>query len=46
LQNYLNQMQKIVLETSVDYHRVLTSESYEHPLMRFLVGRTGSRGVR
>jgi uncharacterized protein (DUF58 family) len=46
LQVYLQQLETIVLETSVDYHRVLTSESYEHPLMRFLVGRTGSRGVR
>jgi hypothetical protein len=39
-------MQRIVLESSVDYHRVTTSESYEHPLMRFLVRRTQSRGVR
>jgi hypothetical protein len=46
LQNYLKEMQKIVLETAVDYHRVLTSESYEHPMMRFLVGRTRARGVR
>jgi len=46
LQNYLHEIETIVLETFVDYHRVLTSESYEHPLMRFLVGRTGSRGVR
>jgi len=46
LQNYLLEMQKIVLETAVDYHRVVTSESYEHPTMRFLVGRTRGRGVR
>jgi uncharacterized protein (DUF58 family) len=46
LQSYLNQVQAIALETAVDYHRVLTSESYEHPLMRFLVGRTRARGVR
>jgi uncharacterized protein (DUF58 family) len=46
LQNYLNEMQKVVLETAVDYHRVITSESYEHPMMRFLVGRTRTRGVR
>ena len=46
LNNYLASMQKIVLETGVDYHRVQTSESYEHPLMRFLVGRTRARGVR
>jgi uncharacterized protein (DUF58 family) len=46
LNNYLASMQKIVLETGVDYHRVQTNESYEHPLMRFLVGRTRARGVR
>jgi uncharacterized protein (DUF58 family) len=46
LNNYLASMQKIVLETGLDYHRVQTSESYEHPLMRFLVGRTRARGVR
>jgi uncharacterized protein (DUF58 family) len=46
LANYLKQMQQIVLETGVDYHRVTTSESYEHPMMRFLVGRTRGRGVR
>lgn len=46
LQTYLIDMQRIVLESSVDYHRVTTSESYEHPLMRFLVRRTQSRGVR
>jgi uncharacterized protein (DUF58 family) len=46
MQEYLNAMQQLVLETAVDYHRVITSESYEHPMMRFLVGRTRSRGVR
>jgi hypothetical protein len=46
LNSYLSAMQKIVLETGVDYHRIQTSESYEHPLMRFLVGRTRARGVR
>ncbi len=46
LGNYLTDLQRIVLETSVDYHRIVTSESYEHPVMRFLVGRTRGRGVR
>ncbi len=46
LRTYLTDLQRVVLETSVDYHRVVTSESYEHPLMRFLVGRTRGRGVR
>ena len=46
LTQYLTAMQKLVLETAVDYHRINTSESYEHPMMRFLVGRTRGRGVR
>lgn len=46
LKNYLVDMHRVVLETSVDYHRIITSESYEHPMMRFLVGRTQTRGVR
>ena len=46
LNTYLTDLQRIVLETSIDYHRVITSESYEHPMMRFLVGRTRGRGVR
>lgn len=46
LKTYLTDLQRIVLETAVDYHRVVTSEAYEHPMMRFLVGRTRGRGVR
>ena len=46
LRTYLTDLQRIVLETSVDYHRIITSEAYEHPMMRFLVGRTRGRGVR
>ena len=46
LNTYLTNLQRIVLETAIDYHRVITSESYEHPMMRFLVGRTRGRGVR
>lgn len=46
LNAYLTDVQRIVLETCVDYHRVVTSESYEHPMMRFLVGRTRGQGVR
>ena len=46
LKTYLTDLQRIVLETAVDYHRVITSEAYEHPMMRFLVGRTRGRGVR
>jgi len=46
LKTYLTDLQRIVLETAVDYHRVITSEAFEHPMMRFLVGRTRGRGVR
>jgi uncharacterized protein (DUF58 family) len=46
LKNYLTDLQRVVLETAVDYHRIVTSEAYEHPMMRFLVGRTMGRGVR
>lgn len=46
LQEYLEAMRKLTIETGVDYHRVVTQESYEQPLMRCLIGRTRSRGVR
>ncbi len=43
---YLEAMKKVVLESGVDYHRVLTDESYEQLLARFLVGRASGRGLR
>ncbi|MFO1020107.1 MAG: DUF58 domain-containing protein [Planctomycetales bacterium] len=43
---YLESLRRIVLESAVDYHRVLLDENYEQVLMRFIVGRTRSRGVR
>jgi uncharacterized protein (DUF58 family) len=46
LASYLAVMQKTALETAIDYHRINTTESYEHPMMRFLIGRTRGRGVR
>lgn len=46
LREFLDQMKQVTIETGVDYHRVITSESYEQPLMRFLIGRTRTRGVR
>jgi hypothetical protein len=36
----------VVLESAVDYHRVSIDESYEQLLIRFLVGRTRSKGVK
>jgi uncharacterized protein (DUF58 family) len=46
LQHYLHELRQVVLETAVDYHRVVLDEDYEQVLMRFLVGRTRTRGVR
>ncbi len=37
-------MQQVVRESAVDYHRVTIDENYEQVLIRFLVGRTRSRG--
>jgi uncharacterized protein (DUF58 family) len=46
IQTYLADMKRTVLETGIDYHRVSIDENYEQVLMRFLVGRTRSRGAR
>jgi uncharacterized protein (DUF58 family) len=43
---YLEQLQQVVLESAVDYHRVALDEPYEQLLIRFLVGRTRAKGVR
>jgi uncharacterized protein (DUF58 family) len=40
---YLEGMRKITLETAVDYQRVLLHQSYEQVLTEFLVRRTRSR---
>ena len=36
----------VVLESAVDYHRVNIAEDYEQILIKFLVGRTRSKGLR
>jgi uncharacterized protein (DUF58 family) len=46
VRGYLEELQQVMLESAVDYHRVGIDESYEHLLIRFLVGRTRSKGVR
>ena len=46
LHQYLDALGRVVLESAVDYHRVATNDNYEQVLIRFLVGRTRSRGVR
>jgi uncharacterized protein (DUF58 family) len=46
LNGYLTELRRVVLESAVDYHRVLLDESYERVLTRFLVGRAHGRGSR
>lgn len=46
LKTYLDDIKTGVLESAIDYHRISIDESYEQVLMRFLVGRTRSRGAR
>jgi uncharacterized protein (DUF58 family) len=46
VREYLEQLQQVVHESAVDYHRVSIDESYEQLLIRFLVGRTRSKGGR
>jgi uncharacterized protein (DUF58 family) len=46
LSGYLQGVHEVVLESAVDYHRVSIDEDYEQVLMRFLVGRMRSKGVR
>ena len=43
---YLNDLRALTLELAIDYHRVTLDEDYEKVLMRFLVGRTRTRGLR
>jgi uncharacterized protein (DUF58 family) len=46
LADYQTTLKQYVLESSVDYHRVLLNEDYEKVLMRFLVGRAHGRNSR
>lgn len=46
LQNYLVQLKQVVLESAIDYQRILIDEDYEQALVRFLVGRTQAKGMR
>ena len=46
LSAYSEGLTKVVRESGVDYHRVAIDEDYEQVLMRFLVGRARSKGVR
>lgn len=46
LDEHLEHVRRVMLETAVDYHPVSTDESYDRVLMRFLVGRTRAKGAR
>jgi uncharacterized protein (DUF58 family) len=46
LSGYLGDLQQVVLESAVDYHRVTIDEHFEQALIRFLVGRAHVKGVR
>jgi uncharacterized protein (DUF58 family) len=46
LSTYLDDLHGVVLESAIDYHRVVTDTDYEQVLMRFLVGRSRMKGVR
>jgi uncharacterized protein (DUF58 family) len=46
LSGYLDGVLQLVRESAVDYHRVGIDEDYEQVLLRFLIGRARSRGVR
>ncbi|MFM7184112.1 MAG: DUF58 domain-containing protein, partial [Planctomycetota bacterium] len=46
VENFQKALKRAVLESAVDYHRVLTGESEEQALARFLVGRAAGRGLR
>jgi uncharacterized protein (DUF58 family) len=46
LERYLADLKQVLLESSVDYHRVTLSDDYEQVLMRFLVRRTRTKGAR
>jgi uncharacterized protein (DUF58 family) len=46
LGGYFEELQQVVRESAVDYHRVSIDKPYEQLLIRFLVGRTRPKGVR
>jgi uncharacterized protein (DUF58 family) len=44
MQNYLDELRQVVLESAIDFHQVKIDEDYEHVLSRFLVRRTRGKG--
>jgi uncharacterized protein (DUF58 family) len=45
LHTYLADLKQVVLESSVDYHRVSLDQNYEQVLVRFLVARSTRKGA-
>jgi uncharacterized protein (DUF58 family) len=46
LDEYLQALRGVVLESSVDYHQATIDEDYEKLLVRFLMSRAQAKGVR
>jgi hypothetical protein len=46
LQQYLAQLKQAVLESAIDYQRIVIDHDYEQALARFLVGRAQAKGMR
>ncbi len=46
VKTYLDDLRRVVLESAIDYHRVMLDEAYEQALARFLVGRAAGSGLR
>ncbi|MBI2823785.1 MAG: DUF58 domain-containing protein [Planctomycetia bacterium] len=46
LHQYLDQLRGFVLESAIDYQRISLDQSYEQVLIRFLVSRAQSKGLR
>ena len=44
LADHLDALRRLVLESAVDYHRVILDDDYEQVLIRFLVGRARLKG--
>jgi uncharacterized protein (DUF58 family) len=46
LDDYLQGLKQVVLESAIDYQRVTLNENYEQVLVRFLMSRAQSKGLR
>lgn len=46
LRTFQTELRQVLLQSSIDYHRVVLDEDYEKVLLRFLVGRTRGKEGR